>query len=178
MKIIVGLPWKFGLGGVIFVITNFDHLLGLNYPENLRSIQLGWVLGWFWVFDPIFGKKTIFGLGGSNFSAPTLIISWAWNTLKIWAQSVLVEFWADFWFLTPFLAKNWFWAKGGSNYSSHTLIICWAWTTLKIWAQSDLVEFLPDFGYFTPLFAKKLGFGLGVWAGKNFSSWTLIICWA
>ena len=31
----------FRLRGVKFFITNLDHLLGLNYPENLSSIRLG-----------------------------------------------------------------------------------------------------------------------------------------
>ena len=31
----------FGLGKVNFVVTNFDHLLVLAYPENLSQIQVG-----------------------------------------------------------------------------------------------------------------------------------------
>ena len=30
----------FGLGGVKFFITNLEHLLGLNFSENLSSIRL------------------------------------------------------------------------------------------------------------------------------------------
>ena len=63
----------FGLGGVKFFITNHDHLLGLNYPESLSSIGLGWVLGWFSGFlTPFFGQKSIFGLGGVKFFIPNL----------------------------------------------------------------------------------------------------------
>ena len=110
----------FCLEGVKFFITNLDHILGLNYPENLSSIRLGWVLGWFWDFWHSFWPKIDFWLRGrTNCSSLTLIICWSWTILKIWAQSDLVEFWADFGFFDtlfgqklifclggPFLAKN------------------------------------------------------------------------
>ena len=93
----------FGFGGVKFFITNLDHLLALNYLENLSSIRLGWVLGWFRFFLPPFWPKIDFWLGrGSKFSSPTLIICWAWTTLKIWDQ---LDLWLRLWIL--FAGRGW-----------------------------------------------------------------------
>ena len=74
---------------------SYDEIL--NYPENLSSIRLVWVLGWFWVFDPFLAKNRFLAQGGSKFSAPTLIICWAWTTLKFWAQ---LDLWLRLWILS------------------------------------------------------------------------------
>ena len=55
-----------------FFITNLNYLLGLVYPENLSSIGLKWIFGWFGGFWPPFCAKNIFLLRVVFFSIPNL----------------------------------------------------------------------------------------------------------
>ena len=63
------LPWffaqksSFGLWGVKIFVPNLNHLLVLDYPENLSKIRLGLFLADFWGFTLISCPKIGFWLG-------------------------------------------------------------------------------------------------------------------